>query len=63
MNVTINFSLPIEINAWVYRNGGPIVAKTADLHERVAAEVQAHAENVIRDLYEDMGWIVETADA
>lgn len=68
-NVHVSFMLNIDLAEWVGRHKGiPADIDFSDdsgvdrLAATVAREVQAHAENVIRDLYTDMGWLTETVN-
>jgi|688.fasta_scaffold2321274_1 hypothetical protein len=65
MFINVNFTLNINPNEWEGRASG-VPAEVVDINDpdivdRISKEVRAHAENVIRDLYEDMGWIVDAA--
>lgn len=57
MHVNVNFTLNIDPAAWLERNGEP-VTPGLELF-RVEDEVRAHAENVVRGLFADMGWTVD----
>lgn len=60
MHVSVHFDLEIDPAEWEGRHRG--VAQPVRLDHttliRITNEVRAHAENVIRDLYEDQGWAV-----
>jgi hypothetical protein len=65
MYININFTLDIDTAEWEGRRQGaptPVDINDPDVVDRISKEVRAHAENVIRDLYEDMGWIALKAD-
>ncbi len=60
MHVTVKLDLDINVSEWITRNSDQsAVGATIPPHIRakVSEEVQAHVENVIRDLYFDQGWI------
>ena len=63
MKVTINFTLDIDPAAWATRSGATSTIIPGMELFRVEDEVRAHAENVVRDLFADMGWTVESANA
>jgi len=63
MNVTVTFTLTIDPAEWATTSASTVDPESPDAMDRIAAEVRAHAENVVRDLYADMGWTVETANA
>jgi 23S rRNA U2552 (ribose-2'-O)-methylase RlmE/FtsJ len=67
MHINVNFTLNINPNEWEGRASGVPTAAVdindPDTWARIRKEVRAHAENVICDLYTDMGWIVEQVDA
>lgn len=59
MHINICFTLNINPNEWEGRmKGVPVTVDVydPDFVQRITEEVRAHAENVIRDLYEDQGW-------
>jgi len=58
MDVTVNFTLTIDPAEWACTSASTVNPESPDAMDRIAAEVQRHAENVIRDLYADMGWTV-----
>jgi hypothetical protein len=74
MFININFTLDIDTAQWA-DDKRPAIERLLpskfpftppdindpDVVDRISKEVRAHAENVIRDLYEDMGWIGKTA--
>lgn len=51
MEVPVNFILDVDLDSWLGGAAGRSVDK-----DRVVAEVQRHAEGVVRNLYEDQGW-------
>jgi hypothetical protein len=57
MKVNVNFTLDIDPAAWLERNNDPVTPGMALF--RVEDEVRAHAENVVRDLFADMGWTIK----
>lgn len=61
MKVNVSFTLNIDPAAWLERNNEPVTLGLELF--RVEDEVRAHAENVVRDLFADMGWTVEEANA
>jgi hypothetical protein len=56
MRVEVSFALEVDTAEWMDRNGDA-AGYGSDARQVVAGEVRAHAENVVRDLYEDQGWI------
>lgn len=63
MNVNVSFTLNIDPAEWACTSASTINPESPDAMDRIAAEVRAHAENVVRDLFHDMGWTVEEANA
>ena len=63
MNVTVNFTLNIDPAEWACTTASTVQPDSPDAMDRIAAEVRAHAENVVRGLFEDMGWAIKKADA
>lgn len=66
MHINVSFTLNIDPDEWEGRIAGvpvPVDVHDPDFVQRITEEVRAHAENVIRDLYTDQGWIVETVGA
>lgn len=59
MPVTVTITLDVNANEWAGRHTGVATAVKLDAatQTRIYREVRAHVENVIRDLYEDQGWI------
>lgn len=64
MIVNVNFTLDIDPAEWAVSSASTIDPESPDAMQRIADEVCAHCEDVVRGLYEDMGWVVaEAADA
>lgn len=63
MNVTVSFTLNIDPAEWATTSASDVQPDAPDAMDRIAAEVRAHAESVVRDLYADMGWTVEEVNA
>jgi len=57
VKVTVSFDLEIDPEVW--RTEGRPTPSSAQTDAEVAAEVRQHAENVVRDLFYDMGWTPE----
>lgn len=58
MHVNVSFTLDIDPNEWEGRlTGVPVAVNVSDERtaERIRKEVRAHAEEVVRNLYFDMG--------
>jgi hypothetical protein len=65
MNVTVSFTININAAEWEGRKTGvpaQIGVVPPHIRARITEEVQSHAENVVRDLYADMGWTVEASE-
>ena len=65
MNVNINFTINVDADEWCNRNRAPFVAvdqNDPDVVHEVSVTVRAHAENVIRDLFADMGWTIQECE-
>ena len=57
MQVPVSFTLDIDPAEWATTSASTTINPEApDAMDRIAAEVRAHAENVVRDLFTDMGW-------
>jgi hypothetical protein len=63
MNVTVTFTLTIDPAEWATTSASAVNPEAPEAMDRIAAEVREHAENVVRDLYADMGWTVEEVNA
>jgi hypothetical protein len=63
MHVNVNFTLNIDPAEWATTSASTIRPDAPDAMERIADEVRAHAENVVRDLFADMGWTIEEVNA
>ena len=59
MYVNVSFTLDIDPAEWACTSASTIRPDAPDAMGRIADEVRAHAENVVRDLFADMGWTVE----
>lgn len=57
VRVTVNFTLDINPVAWTDEKAVAIDRIAA---ERIDAEVRAHAESIVRDLFHDQGWTNES---
>lgn len=61
MHVNVNFTLEIDPAAWGTTSASTVNPESPDAMQRIREEVRAHAENVVRDLFDNMGWTVESA--